>query len=192
MSTNPLLGIGKWLPKSCNNTYGFICNRDLGEFMPLLLAKVKKNKTYETNNTHMVKQKQKAWHHPHFPLANTGWNFNALYMYLISVLCRPKHHASTWYNPSYLCDSGQWQFEGCDQKSHLGGCQKELWGWKSQLGFYTKPVVPGLRWTDGHESQSPCLDWTQQKNGTRLCVRLTQCIIRKDVRLNPEISILPI
>ncbi|XP_075877945.1 macrophage mannose receptor 1-like [Nelusetta ayraudi] len=29
MSTNPLLGIGKWLPKSCNNTYGFICNRDL-------------------------------------------------------------------------------------------------------------------------------------------------------------------
>lgn len=138
----------------------------------------------------MVKQKQKAWHHPHFPLANTGWHFNALYMYLISVLCRPKHHASTWYNPSYLCDSGQWQFEGCDQNSQLGGCQKELWEWKSQLGFYTKPVVPGLRWTDGHESQSPCLDWTQQKNGTRLCVRLTQCIIRKDVRLNPEISIL--
>lgn len=89
-------------------------------------------------------------------------------MYLISVLCRPKYHASTWYNPSYLCDSGQWQFEGCDQSSHLGGCQKELWGWKSQLGFYTKPVVPGLRWTDGHESQSRCLDWTQQKNGTRL------------------------
>lgn len=41
MSTNPLLGIGKWMTKSCNNTYGFICNRDLGEFLPLLMPEVK-------------------------------------------------------------------------------------------------------------------------------------------------------
>lgn len=42
MTTNPLLGIGKWLIRSCNDTYGFICNRNLGEFIPFLLSEVKR------------------------------------------------------------------------------------------------------------------------------------------------------
>lgn len=64
MSTSPLLGLGKWLPKSCNNTNGFICNRDLGEFLPLLLVKEKNNnvimiiKKPIKQTPHTVKQKQ--------------------------------------------------------------------------------------------------------------------------------------
>lgn len=173
MSTKPLLGVGKWLPKPCNNTYGFICNRDLGEFMPLLWPEVKNEN---------IQNKQIAWHHPDFPLGNTGWHCNALYMYLTFVLYRPKHPKPTWYNyPRYLRHCGQWQFQGCDQKSHLGGCQEELWGWQSQLGFNTKRMVNGLRWVDGQESQSTYLDRTQQTTGTRLrpIQAITQCMIIK-------------
>lgn len=49
MSTNPLLGVGKWLPKACNSTYRFVCNRDLGEFMSLQIPEVKYC-IYETNS----------------------------------------------------------------------------------------------------------------------------------------------
>ncbi|XP_018531719.1 macrophage mannose receptor 1 isoform X2 [Lates calcarifer] len=34
INTNPLLGIGKWIPKSCNDTNGFICLRNVDPAFP--------------------------------------------------------------------------------------------------------------------------------------------------------------
>ncbi|KAM8728446.1 macrophage mannose receptor 1-like [Acanthopagrus schlegelii] len=34
INTNPLLGIGKWIPKSCNDTNGYICHQDVDPSWP--------------------------------------------------------------------------------------------------------------------------------------------------------------
>lgn len=31
-------GIGKWLIKSCNSTYGFVCTRKIGQFLVSFFA----------------------------------------------------------------------------------------------------------------------------------------------------------
>lgn len=38
MSTNTGQGFGKWLIKACNNTYGFVCTRKVGQFLPCVLV----------------------------------------------------------------------------------------------------------------------------------------------------------
>lgn len=32
MASTQVFGIGKWFIRSCNNTYGFVCQQNLGEF----------------------------------------------------------------------------------------------------------------------------------------------------------------
>lgn len=33
MTSNSVIGLGKWLVKSCNDTNGYICHRNVGEFI---------------------------------------------------------------------------------------------------------------------------------------------------------------
>lgn len=39
MTTRSSFGVGKWLIKSCNDTYGFVCHKNISEFLPLLFKK---------------------------------------------------------------------------------------------------------------------------------------------------------
>lgn len=41
MSNNAGQGFGKWLIKACNNTYGFVCTRKVGQF-PVFVSKRQK------------------------------------------------------------------------------------------------------------------------------------------------------
>lgn len=48
MSNNAVQGFGKWLIKACNNTYGFVCTRKVGQFLVFFLFSYLKDKNEMT------------------------------------------------------------------------------------------------------------------------------------------------
>lgn len=107
----------------------------------------------------------------------------------MSPFNRPKYPISTWsIHSKHLCNSGKWQHQGCDRKSHLGRCQETLWSWQSQPGVPAKWVDTSLCWTAGYESQSSCLDWIEQAGGTELLVYLVNTFLKKEYKKDGKVG----